>query len=78
MRVSATAARCGWRRLAAMPSLLQSQQNVLTADLQLADLKTELNEVLGLPLDTDLDLDPAVSTSFDLENKNDYLKIAWG
>jgi outer membrane protein TolC len=68
-------------RVAAIGShaeLLQSQQNVLTADLQLADLKTELNDILGLPLDTDLDLDPAVPTSFDLENKNDYLKIAWG
>jgi outer membrane protein TolC len=68
-------------RVAAIGShaeLLQSQQNVLTTDLQLADLKTELNDVLGLPLDTDLDLDPAVPTSFDLEKKNDYLKIAWG
>jgi outer membrane protein TolC len=32
--------------------LLESEQSVLTATLRLSDLTTELNEVLGLPLDT--------------------------
>ena len=45
--------------------LLESQQAVLTADLQLADLTTELNDLLGLPLDTRLDLDPAVPANFE-------------
>jgi outer membrane protein TolC len=57
--------------------LLQDQQSVLTADLQLADFKTELNDLLGLPLDTELELDPAVLTSVDAEDKREYLKIAW-
>src|SRR5262249_22153564 len=38
--------------------LLESQQSVLTSQIQLDDLNTELNDILGLPLDTKLDLDP--------------------
>jgi outer membrane protein TolC len=57
--------------------MLEGQQSVLTANLQIADLKTELNDLLGLPLNTELDLDPAVPTSFDTENKSEYLKVAW-
>jgi outer membrane protein TolC len=57
--------------------LLEGQQSILTADLQTADLKTELNNLLGLPLNTQLDLDPAVPTSFDNLDKAEYIKIAW-
>ncbi|MGA8599628.1 MAG: TolC family protein, partial [Bryobacteraceae bacterium] len=57
--------------------LLEGQQAVLTADLQLADLKTELNDLLGLPLDTNLELNPAVPTNFEALNKIEYLKMAW-
>jgi outer membrane protein TolC len=57
--------------------LLEGQQSMLTADLQLSDFKTELNDLLGLPLDTDLQLDPAVPTNFDRLAKLEYLKIAW-
>lgn len=32
--------------------MLEGPQSVLTANLQIADLKTELNDLLGLPLDT--------------------------
>jgi outer membrane protein TolC len=38
--------------------LLQAKQELLTADLQLADLKLQLNDAIGLPLNTALDLDP--------------------
>jgi outer membrane protein TolC len=41
--------------------LLQSKQEMLTTDLQLSDLKLELNDLIGLPLTTPLDLDPAVA-----------------
>jgi outer membrane protein TolC len=58
--------------------LLEGQQSVLTADLQLSDLKIELNDMLGLPLDTELELDPTVPTSFDTLSKMEYTKIAWG
>ncbi len=40
--------------------LLQAKQEILTTDLQLSDLKLQLNDLTGLPLTTTLDLDPAV------------------
>ena len=57
--------------------LLESQQAVLTADLQLSDLTTELNDLLGLPLDTQLDLDPAVPSSFEQRPREEYVQTAW-
>jgi outer membrane protein TolC len=38
--------------------LLQAKQELLTTDLQLEDLKLKLNDLMGLPLITALDLDP--------------------
>src|ERR1700757_915092 len=38
--------------------LLQAKQELLTTDLQLVDLKLKLNDLMGLPLTTALDLDP--------------------
>jgi outer membrane protein TolC len=56
---------------------LQGQQSVLTAELQIADYITELNDLLGLPLDTRLELDPEVSTKFETHSKAEYVKAAW-
>jgi outer membrane protein TolC len=39
---------------------LQSKQQLLTTDFQLTDLKLKLNDLIGLPLATALDLDPSV------------------
>jgi outer membrane protein TolC len=39
--------------------LLQAKQELLTTELQLADLKLKLNDIIGLPLNTNLALDPA-------------------
>jgi outer membrane protein TolC len=39
--------------------LLQAKQELLTTDLQLSDLKLKLNDLIGLPLATHLDLDSA-------------------
>jgi len=39
---------------------LQSKQQLLTTDFQLTDLKLKLNDLIGLPLATALDLDPGV------------------
>ena len=41
--------------------LLQAKQELLTTDLQLSDLKLKLNDLMGLPLTTALDLDPTVA-----------------
>jgi len=38
---------------------LQAKQELLTTDLQLSDLKLQLNDAMGLPLTTPLDLDPS-------------------
>jgi outer membrane protein TolC len=40
---------------------LQAKQELLTTDLQLSDFKLKLNDLIGLPLATALDLDPAVA-----------------
>ena len=38
--------------------MLEARNGVLTAGMQVADLRTELNDLLGLPLDTTLELVP--------------------
>jgi outer membrane protein TolC len=58
-------------------SVLESQQAVLTAELQVEDLTTELNELLGLPLDTRLELDPAMPANFDRRPREEYVRAAW-
>src|SRR5712672_2674263 len=40
---------------------LQSKQELLITDLQLSDLNLKLNDLIGLPLTTTLNLDPAVA-----------------
>ena len=56
--------------------LLQSEQTSLTAELQLSDLTTELNDLLGLPLDTTLELSPVQTSSLDVQPRDDYLRLA--
>jgi outer membrane protein TolC len=43
----------------------------------LADLTTELNDLLGLPLDTQLDLEASVPAEFDLSSREQFLRAAW-
>jgi outer membrane protein TolC len=57
--------------------VLEGQQAVLTADLQLDDLTTELDNLLGLPLDTRLELDPNVPANFDPRPREEYVQTAW-
>ena len=57
--------------------LLQSKHTVLTIDLQLSDLTTELNDLLGLPLDTPLDLSAVQPASLDDRPRDEYDRIAW-
>src|SRR5215472_16926476 len=58
-------------------TLLESQQTVLTADLQIQDYTTELNDLLGIPLDTQLELQPEDATHFEALSKADCIKAAW-
>ena len=57
--------------------LLQARQSTLTAELQIEDYTTELNDLLGLPLDTRLELESAEATNVSLLSKADYVKAAW-
>jgi outer membrane protein TolC len=57
--------------------LLEGRQSVLTAALQIEDYTTELNDLLGLPLDTKLELEPEVTVDFPTLTKTEYLKQAW-
>jgi len=57
--------------------LLESRQAALTAQLQIDDLTTALNDLLGLPLDTQLELDPAIPANFDSLSREEYVKTAW-
>ena len=57
--------------------LLQSQQSDLTAELQIEDYTAELNDLLGLPLDTQLELQPEDLTSLQVLGKAEYIKAAW-
>jgi outer membrane protein TolC len=58
-------------------ALLESQQAVLTADLQIQDYTKELNDLLGIPLDTQLELQPEDVTQLELLSKADCMKAAW-
>ena len=57
--------------------VLQGQQAALTADLQVTDLNTELDDLLGLPLDTKLDLEPTEAIGPDRRPLEEYVQAAW-
>ena len=57
--------------------LLEAQQTTLTADLQIQDYMTELNDLLGLPLDTQLELETGDEPNLRVLGKGEYVKAAW-
>ena len=66
-------------RIAAIESqagLLQSEQTLLTIDLRLADLTAELNDLLGLPLETSLVLSPVEAANFVASPRDETLRMA--
>jgi outer membrane protein TolC len=56
--------------------LLQAKQDLLTTDLQSSDLKLKLNDLMGLPLTTPLDLDPTVADFQETCQREDCVKAA--
>lgn len=57
--------------------ILQTQQESLTLRLQGNDLRRQLADVLGLPVDTPLDLDPrAAAVALDVPTRADAIRIA--
>jgi outer membrane protein TolC len=58
-------------------AILQAQQESLTLRLQGNDLQRQLADVLGLPIDTPLDLDPGAATAaLDVPTRADAIRIA--
>jgi outer membrane protein TolC len=55
---------------------LQAKQELLTTELQLSDLTMQLNDVTGLPLATQLELDPGVPGVADTCAREDCVKLA--
>lgn len=56
--------------------VLQSEQSLLTIDLRLSDLTSELNDLLGLPLDTPLVLSPVEMTARDVSTRDEMIRTA--
>jgi len=56
--------------------LLQSEQTLLTIDLRASDLSYELNDLLGLPLGTPVELSPVVVTSPAESPREELLRVA--
>ena len=57
-------------------TLLHGEQDALAADLQLKDLTAEFNDLLGLPLDTRLELAPVVPAALQIHPRQEYVQSA--
>jgi outer membrane protein TolC len=55
---------------------LQAKQELLTTELELSDLTMQLNDATGLPLTTELELDPAVPGVQDVCEREECVKVA--
>jgi outer membrane protein TolC len=56
--------------------LLQAKQDLLTTELQLSDLRLKFNDIIGLPLKTDVALDSDVPASSEGCEREQCIKIA--
>jgi len=55
---------------------LQAKQELLTTELQLSDLRMQFNDVVGLPLKTDVALDPDVPAPADSCQREQCIQLA--
>jgi outer membrane protein TolC len=56
--------------------LLQAKQELLTAELQLSDLRLKFNDIVGLPLKTDIALDPDVPAPAQSCERDECIRVA--
>jgi outer membrane protein TolC len=63
-------------RVESSANLLEAKQALLTTEMQLSDLTIQLNDTLGLPLDTKLVLDPNVDVALNIASHEDSLRTA--
>jgi outer membrane protein TolC len=57
-------------------AVLQNKQSLLAANIQIADLNAELNQLLGLPLATELELSDPSPSKGPVESRDYYLQAA--
>jgi outer membrane protein TolC len=55
---------------------LQAKQELLTSELQLSDLRMQFNDVVGLPIKSEVALDPTVPASTDSCQREQCIKVA--
>ena len=63
-------------RVESSANLLDAKQSLLATDMQIADLTIQLNDVLGLSLNTKLVLDPNVDVVLDVPPREESVKTA--
>ncbi len=56
--------------------LLQAKEDLLTTELQLSDLRLKFNDIVGLPLKTDIALDPNVPAPAESCEREQCIKLA--
>jgi multidrug efflux pump subunit AcrB/outer membrane protein TolC len=62
--------------IGAHASLLSSKQDLLTAEIQIADLNAELNDLLGISINTELQLEDVTGVPLDSLTEAEYLQLA--
>src|SRR5215472_16953349 len=55
---------------------LQAKQDLLTLELQLSDLRMQFNDVVGLPINSEVALDPDVPAPTASSSREEYIKVA--
>lgn len=55
---------------------LQAKQELLTSELQLSDLRMQFNDVVGLPIKSEVGLDPTVPASADACEREHCIRLA--
>ena len=60
----------------ARTAVLQNKQSLLAANIQISDLNSELNNLLGLPLNTELELSDPGPSEVPVESRDYYLQAA--
>ena len=60
----------------ARTAVLQNKQSLIAANIQISDLNAELNQLLGLPLDTQLELSDPGPSEGSVESRDYYLQTA--
>jgi len=55
---------------------LQAKQEMLTSDLQLSDLRMQFNDVVGLPINSQVVLEPDVPAVTPISSREDCIKVA--